>query len=348
MRERTAWMDVARGMAVSLVVLYHVTESLYSDGLSVAPWLDHANDLLVGFRMPVIVMISGLLAARVRTWSWPEVLRRRIGPLALFYVVWTPITVIGMEWLADGKVLLEGGILKWMFVRPEWLTWYFFALVLWIAAARAFRSVPTAVLLAVALALNLFAVAWLFNQNLVGGFESWGYVFRYWLFFIAAERFARLYHRLAAVRSGWLGALCAVLFVGFGVVTQATRAGENPLALLILGALGTGFALTVVPLFGESKAVVWVRAVGKRTLGIYAMQALVIEAIFAVLNLAVPASALGGWLMPLAVAVAAVAISYGIARLLLRFAPVPFLRPWWDSSSRADTAVQPDASSPAQ
>ena len=52
MRERSSWIDAARGLAVCLVVLLHTTDALEERGFAVSPWLLGTNDVLEGFRSP--------------------------------------------------------------------------------------------------------------------------------------------------------------------------------------------------------------------------------------------------------------------------------------------------------
>lgn len=334
MRERTAWMDVARGLAVCLVILLHATDCLAAEGFAVSPWLDHLNGILEGFRMPTIVMISGLLAAGVRNWTWRDVLRRRVGPLLLLYFVWALIAIGVSTWLAHSGLSYATWEVDWMLLRPEWRMWYLYALPLYIAAARALRGVPTAYLLVAGVILNLVAVTFVFTHEFPGGAQSWGYVMRYWVFFVAAERFAARYHGVAARRSRTAAVMAASAFVGMGVLITVLDVGRNALWLLALGVLGTAFTLTVVPFVGESRAFAWARAIGRRTLGVYAQQIVVTQALGAVLAGVVPLSAGAGFALPIATAIVAVGICYGTTMLLLRWAPVPFLRPWWNTSAR--------------
>ena len=103
-RERVTWIDTARGGALTLVVLVHSSLWLHRSGYRTAHWLDQMNLALDAVRMPTLVAISGLFAATIGTWSAREVLRRRVLPLALLYVVWAALgqIIVGPYAIASG------------------------------------------------------------------------------------------------------------------------------------------------------------------------------------------------------------------------------------------------------
>src|SRR5690606_11420617 len=114
----------------------------------------------------------------------------------------------------------------------------------------------------------------------------------------------------------------------------------------VLSLAGMATVLIVAPLLGDAKALGWARAIGRDSLGVYATHLWIVVGLGA-LATAIPArGALEAWL-PLAIAAGAVVIAYALARFLKRWAPVPFLKPWWDISAR-ETAESQMAQRPAQ
>ncbi|UQX89387.1 acyltransferase [Jatrophihabitans telluris] len=63
-RERARWMDVLRGSAIILVVLWHSAAILRLDDYVVPDWLIRFNELFASYRMPVLMFLSGTLLAR--------------------------------------------------------------------------------------------------------------------------------------------------------------------------------------------------------------------------------------------------------------------------------------------
>jgi uncharacterized membrane protein YcfT len=333
MRERLGWLDAARGIALALVVLLHVVAWLRSVDFTVSAWLIRADDILDGFRMPTLVLISGLLASSVGAWTWRAVLRRRVGPLVLLYVVWTPIVVLVVDWVRDAEVVLADSGLEWMLLRPEQRMWYFYALAVYIAAARLLRRAPSAPLLVAAVLINLAAMQWLADSLLPHNVQWWSYVLQHWVFFVAAERLASSYRALAERRSRAVGGAALSVFVVFGAVTIALGIAESPVPLLILGVLGSLVTLTFIPLVGDARVLGWARAVGRRSLGIYAMHAALAALVVTLVAQWLPRFEGAGLLIPLVVAAAVVALAFGATRVLEQWAPVPFLRPWWSTTA---------------
>jgi len=333
-RERVQWIDAARGFALALVVLLHATAFLTRWNFPPSSLLVDANAILDGFRMPTLVMISGMLAATVSSWSWGEVFRRRVGPLALLYVVWAPLTVLVVHWLTTDTIGLETSTITGLLIRPEGRLWYFYALAVYIAAARLMRSVPTAPILVVAVVVNLAAVGWMRTLELPLDFQWWAYVLQHWVFFVAAERWVAAYGRVSDRRSLSLGIGSLVVFSAFGAGMIALGVLNNPVVTLMSGVLGTAVALTLFPVIGSSWPLRWARAVGRHSLGVYASHVIFVVALVALVAPVAPRFLGAGIVIPCALAAAVVATAYGLTVMLERVAPVPFLRPWWDMSER--------------
>ena len=348
-RTRLDWIDAARGLALSLVVLFHASIFAHDEGMVPNGALGDANAVFDAFRMPTLVMISGLLAAGASRWSWPELFRRRLGPLALLYAIWT---VLGAAFLAltvnwgSWEACLR--VAELMVLAPSAATWYLYALVVYFVLGRLLRTVPSAVVIPIAIAINLLVVA-----NWPSDFGSWGllrwaFVGQHWIFFIAAERGARWYWQAARTtnpRRAWL-ALAA--FAAGAAVCMWANIIQEAIPLLVLCVGGTAVALLAMPVWGSGRAMSWARAVGRNSLGVYVVHLSILIAIARLVVPRVPSFTGAAVLVPVAIAAAAIAVSYGITRALERWAPVPLLRPWWDARARPVVPEQDTASVQAQ
>lgn len=340
---RRAWIDVARGAAVSLVVLLHVSNFFNRRDVRVADSVLALNHLLDGVRMPTLVGLSGILAAAVVTWTWRDVWRRRVGPLLLLYYVWTVVAIlVGMPLLHGRTVTEMWPRLLEAFTRPEPYVWYLLALACYIASARLLRKVPTWALLTAAIGAYLVYRTWT-SRPPVDGFGGWLRLGYYWIFFVLGERGSRLWMRWGDT-SEWKRALLAgATFVGVGgVIVFGLGWRLEPIPSLILCVLGFACAIAVAGATAHTKAMRWARAIGRRSLGVYAIHAWLAFGIWVRIEDYVPDFRGAGVILPIGYTIFVVASAYWITAALARWVPVPFVRPWWSMARRdAEPATRP-------
>ena len=268
-RERLEWVDAARGVALSAVVMHHVVERMTSDGDRVTHLLQQADLVLDGFRMPTLVALSGMLAAGVGNWPWAAVWRRRVAPLLLLYGIWAVIGTVATAAVTE-KVSLADAVTRIPLaaLRPDGWTWYLAALAIYIALARALRSVPTRWLVGASAAIFLIAM-WTWPAHLPGSFDWWWYVPEHWVFFVCAQRWAVGYRREAerATTSRALIALAA--FAGVGAVAALFDLVAFPLVLGVLALCGTWVSVACAGAWGKAALFAWARAIGRHSLGVY-------------------------------------------------------------------------------
>lgn len=100
-------LDAIRGTAVMLVVLYHAIIALDLIGTKAPMWLVLFNDAVSPFRIPTLVLLSGLLLPRSLRKPAGEYVRGKIRGLAWPYLVWT---VIVAAFLLLGSHLAGKGV----------------------------------------------------------------------------------------------------------------------------------------------------------------------------------------------------------------------------------------------
>ena len=141
--DRMAWLDVARGAAMLLVILTHAFAAVQTVA---EPWrpLALANYALATVRMPLFFFCAGLLAHWGLAKPWGTVLRRRVWVLLWAYAIWTLLTFA----VASHLPLLpwaprppEAATLLW---APYGNEWFLYALILLTLFARALRPLPMA------------------------------------------------------------------------------------------------------------------------------------------------------------------------------------------------------------
>jgi fucose 4-O-acetylase-like acetyltransferase len=102
--ERVEWIDHARGVAITLVVLGHVIRGLRIE--KVGPSLlyyERLDALIYSFHMPLFFLVSGILFANRSFASWRHFVRVMIIGIIVPYVLWT-IAFVAIQNLARSEV----------------------------------------------------------------------------------------------------------------------------------------------------------------------------------------------------------------------------------------------------
>ena len=93
MPERLHWADIAKAMAVVLVVMYHVVPTgmtMLTPGTNAAEeFYGSISNWLLPVRMPLFFLISGVLSVRALDRPWRQVLRPRVADHLWVFVLWT-------------------------------------------------------------------------------------------------------------------------------------------------------------------------------------------------------------------------------------------------------------------
>jgi uncharacterized membrane protein YcfT len=163
-RERLAWVDTGRGLAIVLVALYHAARWLSRAGFDTEGW-QVLNDVLSSLRMPLFFTLSGLFAGKWLHSSWRALLRSKLALFAWVFCIWGAIGsatfVLGSA--SNGRRVSipdTAHALLWSPLYPKLELWFIWALTLFFVVAKLTRAVNrwvqlslTAVLAAVALTL---------------------------------------------------------------------------------------------------------------------------------------------------------------------------------------------------
>jgi uncharacterized membrane protein YcfT len=157
---RLAWVDVAKGLCIVLVVLMHATlgvEKAVGSETNLHAFIDWARP----FRMPDFFLISGLfLAARIDR-PWRSYLDTKVLHFAYFYVLWLTIQFAlkapGMVAESGGAATLQDYLTS--FFVPFGTLWFIYLLMVYFVVAKLLRPVPQWAVLIVAAALHVLAPA---------------------------------------------------------------------------------------------------------------------------------------------------------------------------------------------
>jgi uncharacterized membrane protein YcfT len=261
---RALWADVAKGVCIILVVLWHVVVKHYLRidwhlGVPVPGLWGTLGEQLLPLRMPLFFVISGIFATNAINRPWRLVGRSRIAGFLYLYAIWLLIHTVALAAAPDfptDRATSVVGLMAQLTISPSNL-WYLYALALYFAFAKAVRRVPRSAVLAGAAALSAITAAGLLAtagnrgslyQNLVfflGGLYLRPYLER-WVATATNRRlvltFAGYATALALMAAAgaqrWIGVwfLVSITAVAFGLTAAAQvarwRTVSGPLATL--------------------------------------------------------------------------------------------------------------------
>jgi uncharacterized membrane protein YcfT len=227
-KRRAEWADVAKGVCILLVVLWHVIMKLYLTidwHLPVPlPGLWGAfGDMLLPLRMPVFFTISGMFAAAAVHRSWSTVARSRIARFYYLYLVWFTVHTLVLSMVPNFDTLAAHSalqVLEQLTITPTNL-WYLVALALYFVVAKVTKGLPTWAILAPALALSVIASA-----DLLAAPGNRGQLYQNLFFFLAGLRFRPLIERWAKASTLPIVLVGGALYLGIMVGVQVLNAQD--------------------------------------------------------------------------------------------------------------------------
>ncbi|GAA1487575.1 acyltransferase family protein [Brachybacterium sacelli] len=312
-KPRDPFLDNARGILITLVVIGHTLECFDGKG----DYLGGAiHTWIYSFHMAAFVAISGFLSRSYR--NEPRQVRRLLTAMAVPYLIFQMLHEVG-------KTLLLGQEFHLQFTSTAWTLWFLLALLMWRLATPVLRALRYPLVFAVAIAV----IAPL-DPGLDGTFTL-GRFFEMMPFFVLGlvttpemlQKLKTMRHRV------WIGVLVLVGALAFSFATHemfsvarfflrgsyADGPYETPVAIIMqvlvlaAGMIGTVALLLATPL-GET---FWT-ALGARSLTIYLLHPLVLLPIRYVDE---PFAWVENWWAPLVLVVIGLAITAVLSRRIV-------------------------------
>lgn len=274
---RLTWVDRAKGLTIILVVMSHVIEKHHFQlewDLTVPSrggWRE-INELFRPMRMPLFLMLSGLLASSALQRSWRQVFARRVANPYALYLMWFAINVCAVVVFdfadAEGLELSATGLLRNL-VIPQTTLWYMFALVAYFVAAMMLRPLGRSIPVVLAALLSTATYAYLIPlPDSAGMLES---ILRYFLPFLIGAMLPAVPMGVAASKGPALVilAVTAYVIVWMGFRQGATRVLGFGTVGIVIGALA-GVLLTT-RLTRPRKLSSLLERIGRNTLSIFVL-----------------------------------------------------------------------------
>lgn len=277
------WVDFVKGAAMILIVAYHSALFLNSVGLDAAG-IGRVRLVLELFPMPAFFLISGLFHARMGTWSFADLWRRRLRQYLYLYVLWSLIRfvfyIVAPNVRSDGAGTTASDPLSLLliFVWPISSYWFIYALFVFTLVVWLFRKVPAAALLVLSGVLAALSSSGVLDVQNVGINRMTEYLF----YFVIGATFHRRIYDIVERTRPWKVGVVGVLFIGVAAAAMLLPAARGIPGVALVGqllAVGTGFALSFYLV--RLRPLGWVSYIGIRALNVYLIHIFVIALLVA-------------------------------------------------------------------
>ncbi|SFG60249.1 acyltransferase family protein [Methylobacterium gossipiicola] len=161
---RLAWVDVAKGLCIVLVVMMHSTlgtgEAMAEAGFGHEGFLHHVVAFAKPFRIPDFFLLSGLFLGRVIDRDWRLFADRRVVHFAYFYFLWVVIqsaTKYGAITGGAGPGAFAHHLVLAL-VEPYSSLWFIYLLAVFSVVTKLLRRAPWPLLLGGAALLQVLPI----------------------------------------------------------------------------------------------------------------------------------------------------------------------------------------------
>lgn len=253
---RIAWVDIAKGICIILVVMMHTTFGL-EKATGDLGWMHAVVEFAKPFRMPDFFLISGLFLAATINRPWRLYLDRKVVHFFYFYFLWVAIQFAFKApfMMADGHSLsVIGRTLLFSIVQPFGTLWFIYMLPVFFVVTKLFRAAPWR-LFAVAVLLQVLSISteniWVTIVGFCGviGIEDhWVLVDEFcsfFVYFLAGYLFAPKIFELAKFAQRQAVSAVMLLALWFAVNLAFVTFGWAGLPIISL-ALGAAGAVAIV------------------------------------------------------------------------------------------------------
>ena len=261
---RIAWVDLAKGMTILLVVVMHSTGGV-EKYLDAEGWMHYVVAFASTFRMPVFFAVAGLFAAKAISKDWRSFLDGKLSHFFYFYFLWMSIQFLFKAPFFAQSMGLDGVASAYLlaYIQPFGLLWFIYLLPIYFLVLRFTAGAPM-------LAQFAFAVAC--KYMLVDtGIQVVDFFSKYYVFFLVGHFGRDIWLKLADTARRYKMAAILVLgawIVANGLVLYSGLSQITPIAILmgVLGFVAVIDFLALLPRRGLAEILAFC---GQRSLPIY-------------------------------------------------------------------------------
>lgn len=264
-KPRLDWVDAGRGLAITLVAMYHSASWLLGAGFEIDGWRQ-VNEALSSLRMPLFFMLAGLFAAKWLTASWSALWRSKLSLFVWVFLVWEVIgsAVFLLGITMKGQPINLLGTVRDLVVSPiapRFELWFIWALAIFFVVAKLIRRIDWRVQLALAGVCSAAALSGWETANI-----GWSGSIKYFFFFLAGLYLKDAVFRLSRARVGGLLVTLMVSWVAVSAVVAVFGLRWVPGLYFVNCVLGVVTGVTVSRWLARIPRLV---SIGSNTLPVY-------------------------------------------------------------------------------
>ncbi|KQX05682.1 MULTISPECIES: acyltransferase family protein [unclassified Leifsonia] len=312
-------MNFAKGVAIAMVVLYHVTLYLQHAGIMGLP--NRMKLVLELFPMPVFFLIAGLFGARAVTWTFGNLWRRRLLPVLYLYIVWSIVrfafylVIPGLSGELGELPASNPISLALILIWPSSSYWFIYALAVFAFAAWALRKLPPVVHVVLAALLSSAVTAGLINSGNIG----WNRVGALYVFYAFGALYAPRVFAAVAKVSVQRTLLAAAALVASAAILFLLPARWVPFLVLLGQASAVALGVLLSAYLARLRMLSFVSTMGAESLQIYLLHLFVIVPIAGLLGIVLGGVNRGvGIAIQIALVVVAIVVSLLLSKLTTR------------------------------
>lgn len=262
-RNRIDYLDIAKGLGIILVVIFHVWRGIVSAGgdLNNTAW-QFADYFVYLFHMPLFFLVAGLFVERSLSKGVKQYLTDKLVFIYYPYLLWSLVSLT-ISFLLAGLVNNSVDLIRIVYVPilPKFHFWFLFTLMIYYLIVAWVRNRYVLLTIAVIAAI-LYEIPAL-QQPL-------GRYLHFFIFFIVGLLMAK---RMTDFRfHHW--PLALLVLVISAVVGFWTTPDTQSVWLVPAGLAGTYILLALSSAFPDSAVSGWMAALGRQSLAVYLLHIL--------------------------------------------------------------------------
>lgn len=293
---RMAWIDVAKGLAILLVVYRHVFEGLSRAGLPAKEfsYLEHANILFFSFRMPLFFIVAGLFVSKgLQARGVVGFIREKSAVILYPFVVWGGLQ-ISLQLLMSSYVNADRSWFSYvdLFLRPRRIDQFWYLLALFntfvvYAFLRAKGQLTVWQLLAIGLIfyvisawLNLYQIDLGFVYDLLHFFVfmAIGDAIASWALAGGIRKLVSVSWRFVLILIGFIGSQALFLMLNVEEGKAEFVEKELPVLYLLIALFGAFAIMAISDRLSDTYLGKLFSSIGRYSLQIYVMHVLLASA----------------------------------------------------------------------